>query len=579
MNNGQHFQTTSLSYRLKAAERELEAFRSGEAYVKLRSEYESVIRSQNIAIKKLQKERDSFSFSRKEITRQWMDVLEDVQKEHEKEVKRLKKTITELLDMIVSLKNRNAELDSKRKKALEDYYETAVKLEDAQGVILKLTAQVNHNYENSSMPSSKCIGRKKITNNREKTGKKPGGQKGHPHHPRKPMVPDKIVEIKTEEKLKDSSRYVPTGNVIVRQTVGIAIVPVVTEYHALEFYDKKKGRNVHSAFPAGVTDDVNYDESIKAVLFLLNSRCNVSLEKTAQFVCDVTDGALSPSVGMISGLCREFSLRSGKEQDSLFKELLDAPVMHVDGTAARVNGDNHSVVVCSNGAATMYFARESKGHAGIKETPVETFGGILIHDHEACFYSYGSDHQECMVHIERYLKDSIENEKNLSWNKQMLELVQEMIHENNMSPEGVADEKTAAFEARYDAIVQTAAKEYEDEPPSDYYRDGYNLYLRMVKYKHNHLLFLSNPLVEPDNNLCERKARVLKGKINQAISLRSFEHLSYFCECLSVLDHFAADNEGNLYKSVQEVFRREKPAKTNIEISGTDTVLDTPAAE
>ncbi len=79
------------------------------------------------------------------------------------------------------------------------------------------------------------------------------------------------------------------------------------------------------------------------------------------------------------------------ELDSLFKALLDAPVMHVDGTMARVNGDSRSVVVCSNGVATMYFARESKGHAGRKEMPVETFGGILIHDHEACFYSYGSN--------------------------------------------------------------------------------------------------------------------------------------------------------------------------------------------
>lgn len=263
MNNQQYFQTASLSYRLKVAGRELEAFRSGEAYVKLRAEYEGVIRSRNATIKKLQKERNSFSLSRKKATRQWMDVLEDVQKEYEKEIKRLKKTITELLDIIVSLKNRNAELDS------------------------------------------------------------------------------------------------------------------------------------------------------------------------------------------------------------------------------------------------------------------------------------------------------IENEKNLTWNKQMPALIQEMIHENNKAAEGIADEKIAEFEARYDAVVQTVAKEYEDMPPSDYYRNGYNLYLRMVKYKHNHLLFLSNPVVEPDNNLCERKARVLKGKINQAISLRSFEQLEYFCECPSVPDHFATDSENNLYKSVQEVFRRE----------------------
>ena len=151
---------------------------------------------------------------------------------------------------------------------------------------------------------------------------------------------------------------------------------------------------MHAAFPAGVADDVNYDASMKAFLFLLNSRCNVSLEKTARFVSDITDGALSPSVGMINGLCREFSSRSKKEQDGLFKALLDAPVMHVDGTTARVNGHNNNVVVCSNGTATMYFARENKGHAGVKDTPVETFGGILVHDHEACFYSYGSDHQE-----------------------------------------------------------------------------------------------------------------------------------------------------------------------------------------
>lgn len=566
MKDREYFLTTSLSYHLRAAQQELASFRSGEAYVKLRTDYENIIRNQNLTIKRLRQERDEFSFSRKEITRQWMEVLEDTQKEYEKEVKRLKKIIAELLEMIASLKNRNAELDEKRKKALRDYYDAATKLEAAQGLIVKLTAQVNHNYENSSLPSSKCIGRKKITNNREKSGKKPGAQPGHPHHPRKSMKPDKVVEIPTEEKLKDNSRYIPTGNVVSKQVIGIAVVPVVTEYHAMEFLDKKKGRKVHSAFPDGVTDDVNYDESMKAVLFLLNSRCNVSLEKTAQFVSNVTGGALSPSVGMISGLCREFSLKSKKEQDILFKALLDAPVMHVDGTVARVNGDNRNVVVCSNGTATMYFARESKGHAGIKETPVETFGRILIHDHEACFYSYGSDHQECMVHIERYLRDSIENEKHLTWNKDMLALIQEMIHENNLAPQGLADEKIADFEARYDAIVLKATKEYGDDPPSDYYPDGYNLYLRMVKHRHNHLLFLSNPLVDPDNNLCERKARVLKGKINQTISLRSFEHLTYFCECLSVLDHFATDSPDNLYESVKGIFKRKKPEKQNTEM-------------
>lgn len=191
-------------------------------------------------------------------------MLEDVRKEYEKEIERLKKAIAELLDMVVSLKNQNCELDEKRKKVLSDYYEAAVKLEEARGLIVKLTAQVNHNYENFSLPSSKCIDRKKIVNNREKTSRKPGTQAGHPNHLRKAMEPDRVVEIATEEKFKDSSRYVPTGNIISRQAIGISIVPVVTEYCAAEFYDKKKGRNARSAFLCGVMDDLNYDASMKA---------------------------------------------------------------------------------------------------------------------------------------------------------------------------------------------------------------------------------------------------------------------------------------------------------------------------
>lgn len=171
-------------------------------------------------------------------------------------------------------------------------------------------------------------------------------------------------------------------------------------------------------------------------------------------------------------------------------------------------------MVYINGMATMYLARENKGHVGIKDTLVETFGGILIHDHE-----------------------------------------------NTASPKGIEEKKISEFEACYDSIVQTASEEYGDTLLSDYYRDHYNLYLRMVKYKHNHLLFLSNPLVEPNNNLCEWKARILKGKINQEVSLRSFEQLACFCECLSVIDHFAMVEQQNLYQFVKEVFKKPKPAR------------------
>ena len=45
------------------------------------------------------------------------------------------------------------------------------------------------------------------------------------------------------------------------------------------------------------------------------------------------------------------------------------------------------------------------------------------------------------------------------------------------------------YESRYDQILETALNEYADVPCSDYYRDGYNLALRMKEYREAHLLF------------------------------------------------------------------------------------------
>lgn len=110
-------------------------------------------------------------------------------------------------------------------------------------------------------------------------------------------------------------------------------------------------------------------------------------------------------------------------------------------------------------------------------------------------------------------------------------------------------------------MLEKAGKEYRDHPPTKYYPDGNNLYQQLLKSRESHLLFLHNPLVPPDNNLCERKARVLKGKINQAVSLRSFEHLGEYCESLSVIDHYSTREGSSLYESVMEVFRRPGPPK------------------
>ena len=104
----------------------------------------------------------------------------------------------------------------------------------------------------------------------------------------------------------------------------------------------------------------------------------------------------------------------------------------------------------------------------------------------------------------------------------MHSLIQEMIHyRNGLSESEEPDPQTVSeFEERYKTILSIAGDEYDYEPPGKYYRDGYNLYKRMKKYKKDHLLFLHNKNVPATNNEAERLLRKYKRKQAQAVSFR-----------------------------------------------------------
>lgn len=106
----------------------------------------------------------------------------------------------------------------------------------------------------------------------------------------------------------------------------------------------------------------------------------------------------------------------------------------------------------------MYFSRPKKGHEGVKGTVTEDYQGILVHDHESTFYKYGSNHQECLAHVLRYLKDSMENEPERTWNKEMYSLLREMIHyRKGLEAENECDESVVSeYEKRYKELLQKA---------------------------------------------------------------------------------------------------------------------------
>lgn len=547
--------TTDLQYKVKHLQHEVDAFKSGEKYVKMNSSFQAMLDERNREVKKLRNELADARSETVIVRNNWMQVFDDLQEEHAKAIHSKERIIKALEERALKAEKRVDELKDENLALKRECYAVKTELEEERAKNQKLAAQINRNHENSSIPSSGKPNRKPITNNREKSGKAPGGQFGHEGHGRKKQTPTKVIEIPTPDEYTNNPDYEPTGRIIKRQRVGVKVLPYTEEYVTLEFRNIKTGKLVYADFPAGVENDVNYDGSVKAFAFLLNNYCNVSMDKTREFLSDLTGGALQISKGMICGLGKEFSEKSKAEQSESFLNLVAAPVLHVDFTSAKVNGKNVNVAVCATPQEAGYYAREHKGHKGIKDTPAEFNPNTLVHDHDRTFYSYGKLHQECLIHILRYLLDSIQNEKGLTWSTQMRELLREMIHyRNSLDPDEDLDPaKVGAFEERFGQILDIADREYEYEPPSKYYMDGFNLKERLREFREAHLLFLHDKNVPADNNLAERLLRIFKRKQRQVMSFRSFESLEYLCQSLTMLAHLSND-EANLYESASRIF-------------------------
>ena len=517
----------TLLCRLKAAQTRNKELESGERYVRLKELHQKECREYGSRILELQKEAADAHKETIRVRNYWFQVLEDMLLEFEKMQKKTKQELQEMEKRALKAEKQRDDALDKVKELQHQFYETAVRLEEEQGKNLKLRAQINRDYENSSIPSSKTLRKKKITNSREKTGRKPGGQPGHKGHCRKKQEPTRpAILLPPPEIVLEDNSFKKTSKTIIKQRVGIRMLLDVTEYHADVYYSSQTGERVHAPFPAGVIDDVNYDGSIRAFLFLLNNDCCTSIDKSRQFLSGLTGGKLNISKGMVSRLSREFALKTEAERRAAYADMLLSPVMHTDCTNGRENGKGCQIYVCATpDGKALYFAREKKGHEGVKDTVTEDYQGILVHDHDRTFYNYGTDHQECLAHVLRYLKGSMDNEPDRTWNKDMHSLVQEMIHfRNGLQPSEELDPcKVSEFEERYRKILETARKEYENVPANDYYRDGYNLFLRIEKYMQNHLLFLHDLRVPATNNEAERLLRNYKRKQAQAVTFRSFE--------------------------------------------------------
>ena len=168
MGMGNSFETiTVLQYRLKEAQEELAAFQSGEKYIRMEKQHLTQVRALERRIAKLEAAVAKEHSHAITIWNQWFEIFEQLQKECDR-------MVAEAVKKADMMEKRAIRAERQRDTALEkvtfqrrELYKVKTELDDEKQKVQKLTAQINRNYENSSIPSSKSIARKKISNRQE----------------------------------------------------------------------------------------------------------------------------------------------------------------------------------------------------------------------------------------------------------------------------------------------------------------------------------------------------------------------------------------------------------------------------
>ena len=158
MGMGNSFETiTVLQYRLKAAQEELAAFQSGEKYIRMEKQHLTQVRALERRIAKLEAAVAKEHSHAITIRNQWFEIFEQLQKECDR-------MVAEAVKKADMMEKRAIRAEKQRDIALEkvtsqrrELCKVKTELDDEKQKVQKLTAQINRNYENSSIPSSKSI--------------------------------------------------------------------------------------------------------------------------------------------------------------------------------------------------------------------------------------------------------------------------------------------------------------------------------------------------------------------------------------------------------------------------------------
>lgn len=407
------------------------------------------------------------------------------------------------------------------------------------------------NSQNSSQPPS-TDPRKRTRSLREKSGRKPGGQVGHPGQTLGFVAqPDRLrIHVPEECYLCGSSL---SGNAVERtERRQVHDLPPqkmeVTEHQVQTKVCGRCGIRNKSEFPADVNAPVQYGAGVRSVAAYLMGYQLLPYERCAEAMSDLFNCPLSPGTlaTWLKGCAGELI-----EPMMLIKEgLKKSAVIGVDETSLRVEGRQEWVHVTATDQLTLLIHDQRRGAPAISEIDIlPQYQGVAVHDGFSSYDQYGRcRHAQCNAHILRELNYVIETSKPpwaVAMKALLLEIKAAVDKARESGRKKLAPCRKAEFLRKYDESLEAATKQYgtlqrkkgrAKKPPaaeSPIRAAARKLACRLDAKRADILRFMQDFSVPFDNNQSERDLRMLKVKQKISGCFRTGVGAEEFCRLRS----------------------------------------------
>lgn len=402
---------------------------------------------------------------------------------------------------------------------------------ELESEVAELRTRLSKNSRNSSRPpSSDGLAKPPTKSLRRPSGRKPGGQKGHPgHHLEQVAHPDEVI-THVPERCVGCGADLETAELVgteVRQLFELPAISLRVREHRAQRCRCACGELARAPFPEGVAAPTQYGPRLRSLALYLVAYQHLPYGRAAGLLGDWLAAPLSTAT--VHSLVADAG--AGLEE---FCELTRArlgsePVICVDETGARAEGRTRWVHSASSPTHTLYRLHDIRGYAGIDELGVlGGYQGIAVHDGFRPYQRYEqAGHALCNAHHLRELAGVIEcDPEEQSWAVQMDKLLREIKEQVDEAKERGAStlepKRLAAFKRRYGKIIALGHR----QSPANTKRTGArgfiaqstarNLLLRLDTRREQVLRFAIDLRVPFDNNLAERDLRMVK--LQQKIS-------------------------------------------------------------